>query len=149
MFVSCKRTDWSCSSESTVPDRKRIRSARGGQEPTATNGSVASVVRDRQEGEGGMVTAERRQWDPASFHPPVFHFKHLTDTWESLASCRTAPSGLLTVCAAAGPQVTLAAVKRKHGDSGHRAEKVHQEGEVDGGGRCPQPHSERGEWKVG
>jgi len=32
------------------------------------------------------------------------------------------------------------------GDSGHRAEKVLQEGEVDGGGRCPQPHRERREW---
>lgn len=36
--------------------------------------------------------------------------------------------------------------RREHGDSGNRTEEVHQEGEVHGRGRCPQSHSERGEW---
>lgn len=33
----------------------------------------------------------------------------------------------------------------KHGDSGCGTEKVHQEGALDGRGRCPEPHRQRGE----
>lgn len=34
----------------------------------------------------------------------------------------------------------------QHGHPGHRTEKNQQQGEVDGRGRCPESHSERGEW---
>lgn len=35
---------------------------------------------------------------------------------------------------------------QKHGDSGYRTEEIHQEGAIDGRGRCPKPHRERGEF---
>lgn len=36
--------------------------------------------------------------------------------------------------------------ENNYGHTGNRTEKVYQEGEVYGGGRCPESDSERGEW---
>lgn len=116
--------------------------------PLPVNAPQTHVLRETQEEvkkkkkEGEQITSACAALSGRCFGRPCGTVGGFSHTWEPGGSCSCPvcldyPRGCKTTDPFFGGV--------KHGDSGCGTEKVHQEGALDGRGRCPEPHSQRGE----